>query len=69
MTDLRQIEIDYRRIGPTTLAVWRSELVRVGSPLLPNAEAMWRVAGDHSALALAQMWIEDQYETDRKLLA
>jgi hypothetical protein len=69
MTDPRQIEIDYRRIGPTTLAVWQAEFRRVGSPLLANAEAMWRAAGEHSALALAQMWIEDQYETDRKLLS
>lgn len=63
MTDLSMIGVDYRRIGPTPLAVWEAEYLRVNSPLLPFARAMWRMAGEHSSLCLAQQWIENQYGT------
>lgn len=63
MTRLDKIDIEYREIGPTTEAVYRSEFRRAESPLLPHAEAMHAAAGEHSALALAMMWLENQYAT------
>lgn len=69
MIDLTQIESDYRRLGPMDLETWNAELKRVNSPLQPDAEAMWNVAGPHSALMAAQIWMECQYETDRELLS
>jgi hypothetical protein len=63
MTDLAAIDREYREIGPTTMAVWGSEFEKVRSPLLPFAEAMHGAADPHSALCLAQMWLENQYAT------
>lgn len=58
----------YREIGDVPYDVWVKELERVGSPLLPYSQAMYDVLRGHTALALAQMWQEAQYETDRDLL-
>lgn len=59
----------YRGIGDVSLAFWTSELQRVGSPLLPDAAALYAAAQPHTALCLAQMWRECSYETDRLLLS
>lgn len=58
----------YREIGDVPYDVWLKELQRVGSPLLPYSQAMYDALMGHTALALAQMWQESQYETDRDLL-
>jgi hypothetical protein len=56
----------WRAIGPTTNAVWVSELRNIspsGSPMLPEAAACNAAAGEHSALALAMAWVEQKYGT------
>src|SRR5690606_33894840 len=66
MTNLSAVTSDYRRIGRTTLDVWTHYLSEPSanggaSPLLPHATAMWTEAGEHSALCLAQMKLENDF--------
>lgn len=63
MVNLAAIDTDFRLIGPVPIEVWRSELLRVNSPLMTYVEAMHDVAGAHSALCLAQAWLENKYAT------
>lgn len=59
---------NYRTIGDVSYAFWESELQRVDSPLLPYSREMYDAAKGHTARALAQMWREAQYETDRMVM-
>ncbi len=53
----------YRKFGDTTLAVYEAEFSRKESPMLPTAAATFAAARPHSALFLAQAFMENQYET------
>lgn len=59
---------DYRALGDVSYEFWESELERVDSPLLSDSRAIYDAVKGHSALALAHMWRECQYETDRLVL-
>ena len=59
---------NYRKIGDVSFEYFLSELERVDSPLIPYAREMYDILTGYTALALAQMWQESQYETDRDLL-
>lgn len=63
MTNLNAIGTNYRDIGDTTLEVFVSEFTRVNSPMLVEAEATFNAARPHSALFLAQAWLENKYKT------
>jgi hypothetical protein len=54
---------DWRDIGPTTLETYRSEFAKYNSPMLPEVDAVYKAAGEHSALALAMMQHEQKYGT------
>ena len=60
---------NYRAFGDVTFDFWESELRRVNSPLYGWAIALYEAVTGYSALALAHMWRESQYETDRLSLS
>jgi hypothetical protein len=53
----------YKTFGDTTLAVFQAEFERLESPMLADAQATFEAARPHSALFLAQSFMENQYET------
>lgn len=53
----------WRTLGDTTLATYRTEFSRFGSPLLADAAAIHAAVRPHSALALAVMFHEKKYDT------
>ena len=57
------LDSPWRRLGAFPIATWRDEFRRVGSPMLPDADACVEAAGPHGALALAQAFVEDKYAT------
>ena len=54
---------DWREIGDVPLSVYESEFRRLGSPMLPHAQAIHAAAKPHSGLALAMMFHEKKYDT------
>lgn len=60
---------NYRKIGDVSYEFWVSELNRVDSPLRAWSREMYDVLRGHTALALAHMWRECQYETDRLVMS
>lgn len=57
------INTNYRQIGDVSLRTYEDEFRRVNSPMLAGAKATREAAMPHSALFLAQAWLENQYET------
>lgn len=59
----------YRDIGDVPFQVWSIELDRYpSSPLIPIAPALYAICKGHTALALAHLKRESEFETDRDLI-
>jgi hypothetical protein len=58
--------MNWRSIGPTTLAAFEAEIRARAprSPLLAEVEAIYQAVREHSRLFLGMCWIEDQFQTD-----
>lgn len=63
MAELNQS--NYRNLGDVTFEFFESEFRKVNSPMLPKAREIYDALKGHTRLALAHMWRECQYETDR----
>ena len=54
---------NWRDLGDVPLSAYRTELARLNSPMLDEAEAVYEAARPHAALCLAMMWVEQKYAT------
>lgn len=54
---------NWRTLGDTTLAVYKSEFKRRNSPLLSEVESIYNAVKGHSLLYLAQVGMESEYAT------
>jgi len=54
---------NWRSLGDTTLAVYRSEFARRNSPLLAEVESIYSAVKGYSLLYLAQVGMESEYAT------
>lgn len=61
--NLSAINSDFRQIGDVPLSVYIAEFTRLSSPLLAQASTIYDAAKPMSALALAQMFMENKYST------
>jgi N-acetylmuramoyl-L-alanine amidase CwlA len=58
---------DWRKIGPVPYETWKKEIEPFNRALAASRTS-WEFAGKHSALALAQLWVESKYDSVGRLV-